>query len=64
MNINFITDLRNKTNEHYLNQPKCMFEWKLNAILATNPQVIEIAGVSSHPLLKKYLNNNVDDGEN
>ena len=54
MNITFITDLGNMTYEHYLNQPKCMFEWKLNAILAKNPELINIFGNSSHPLIKKY----------
>ena len=34
MNITFISDLRNMTYEHYLQQPKSMLEWKLNAILA------------------------------
>ena len=54
MNITFITDLRNLTNEHYLNQPKCMFEWKLNATLAENPELINIFGNTSHPLIRKY----------
>ena len=54
MNITFITDLGNMTYEHYLNQPKCMFESKLNATLAKNPELINIFGNSSHPLIKKY----------
>ena len=60
MNITFITDLRNLTYEHYPNQPKCMFERKLNAILATNPQLIKILGISSHPLITKCLYTKVD----
>ena len=27
------------TYERYLNQPKSMLEWKLNAILAKNPEL-------------------------
>ena len=61
MNITFITNLRNMTYEHYLNQPKCMFEWKLNAILAKNPELINIFGRISHSLIRKYHH---DDGEN
>ena len=64
MNITYITDLRNMTYKNYLNQPKCMFEWKLNAILAKNPELIKIFGNSSHPLIRKYQHNNKDDGEN
>ena len=52
------------TCEHYLNQPKCMFECKLTAILAKNPDFIKIFGNSSHPLIRKYQNINEDDGEN
>ena len=64
MNITFITDLWNMTYEHYLNQPKSMLEWKLNAILAKNPELIKILGNSSHPLIRKYQHINEDDGEN
>ena len=53
MNITFITDLRIMTYEHYLNQRKCMFEWKLNAILAKNPDFIKILASTSHPLIRK-----------
>ena len=53
-NITFISDLRNMTYEHYLNQPKCMFEWKLNAILAKNPELINIFENSLNPLIRKY----------
>ena len=60
MNITFITDLRNMTYEHYLNQPKCLFEGKLNAILAKNPELIKIFENTSHPLIRKYHH---DDGE-
>ena len=60
MNIIFILDLRNMTYEHYLNQPKCMFEGKLSAILAKNPEFINIFGISPHPLIRKYLHG---DGE-
>ena len=64
MNITFITDLRCKTYEHYLKQPKHMVEWKLNAILAKNPELIKRLGNSSHPLIRKYQHINEDDGEN
>ena len=62
MNITFITDLRNMTFEHYLNQLKSMLEWKLNAILAKNPELLKILDNTSHPLIRKYQHNN--DGEN
>ena len=64
MNITFISDLRNMTYEHYLNQPKSMLEWKLNAILAKNPELRKMLGNSFHPLIRKYQHNNEDDGEN
>ena len=64
MNITFISDLRNMTYEHYLNQPKAMLEWKLNAIFAKNPVLIKILGNSSHPLIRKYQHINEDVGEN
>ena len=52
MNITFITDLRNMTFEHYFNQPKSMLEWKLNAKLAKNPELIKILENNSHPMKK------------
>ena len=66
MIITFISDVRNLTYEHYLNQPKSMLEWKLNANLAKNPELIKIKilGNSSHPLIRRYQHNNEDDGEN
>ena len=64
MNITFVTDLRNMTYEHYLHQPKSMMEWKLNAILAKNPELIKILGNRSHPLIRKYQHIYEDDGEN
>ena len=64
MNITLITDLRNRTHEHYLNQPKCMLEWKLNAILAKIPKLVRIFENSTRPLIRKYNRNNEDDGEN
>ena len=62
MNITFIIDLRNMTYEHYRNQPKSMLEWKLNALLAQNPELIKILGNSFHPLIRK--NQYINDGEN
>ena len=64
MNITFISDPRNTTYEHYLNQPKSMLEWKLNAILAKNPELIKILGNGSHLLIRKYQHISEDDGEN
>ena len=64
MKIAFITDLSKMTYEHYLNQPKCMFEWKLNVILAKNPLLIKIFENTSHPLIRKYQYINEDDGKN
>ena len=58
MNIVFITDLRNMTYDHYLNQPKSMLEWKLNALLAKNPELIKYFINSSHSLIRKYSHNN------
>ena len=54
MNITFITDIRNMTYKHCLQQPKSMLKWKLNALLAKNPKLIKIFGNSSHPLIRKY----------
>ena len=52
------------TYEHYLNQPKSMLEWKLNAILAKNPELIKILDNNSHPLNRKYQHINENYGEN
>ena len=62
MNITFIPDLRNMTYEHYLNQPKTMLDWKLNALLAKNPKLIGTLGNTSHPIIRKYQH--IIDGEN
>ena len=64
MKITFISDLRNMLYRHYLNQPKSMLKWKLNALLAKNPKLIEIFGNRSHPIIRKYQHINEDDGEN
>ena len=62
MNIDFITDLRNMTYEHYLKIPKPMIEWRLNAILAKNPEIIRKIRNTSHPLITKY-SHIIDDEE-
>ena len=62
MNIVFITDLRNMTYEHYLKIPKPMIEWRLNAILAKNPEIIKKITNISHPLIRKY-SHIIDDEE-
>ena len=64
MNLISIAHPRNITYEYYLTQPKTMWEWKLNVILAKNPKLIEIFGKNSHHLIRKYQHNNEDDGQN
>ena len=64
MNITIITDPKYMTYEYYLTQPKSMLEWKLNAKLAKNPQLIEIFRNSSHLLVRIYQHINKDDGKN
>ena len=64
MNITLLTDIRNMTYKHYLQQPKSMSEWKLNALLAKNPELVKLFGNSSHPIIRKYQHINEDDGEN
>ena len=64
LDITFISDLGNMTYEHYLNQQNSMLEWKLNSILAKNPELIKIFGNSSHPLVRKYQHINEDDEGN
>ena len=65
MNITFISHLRNMTYEHYLQQPKSMLEWKLNVLLAKNPQLIKsLTRYHILPLIRKYRHINEDDGEN
>ena len=55
INISFISDLRNMTYEHYLQQPKPMLEWGINVILAKNPELIKSLN-RSHipPIIRKY----------
>ena len=62
MKITFISDLRNMTYEHYINQPKPMVEWMLNKKLSQNPELIKIFENSSHPIIRKYQY--IIDGEN
>ena len=49
----FITNIRNMTYNHYLQQPKPMIEWKL-ILLAKNPRLIRVLGNTPHPLIRKY----------
>ena len=54
LNINFLTDYRNMTYEHYLKQPKHMVEWKLNEKLSRNRQLIRAFDRNtSHPIIRK-----------
>ena len=64
MKITFITDLRKMTYEFYLQQPKSMMEWTLIKNLAKNPGLIKTFTISSHPLIRKYINMFPDEGEN
>ena len=41
-----------------------MLEWKLNAILAKNPELIKILGNNCLPIIRKYQHINEDYGEN
>ena len=43
------------TYEHYLKIPKPMIEWRLNAILAENPEIIKQFTNISHPLIKNIV---------
>ena len=63
MNITSISDLRNIRYEHYLNKPKSMMEWKLNILLAKNPELVKILENISHPLIRKYHHIKEDDGD-
>ena len=54
MNIVLLSDLRNMTYEHYLNQPKSMLEWRLNALFAKNLELIKKFRNTHHPLIRKY----------
>ena len=55
MNIAFMTDLRNRTFEHYIKIPKPMIEWTINKKIASNPKLIKAFNINtSHPLIRKY----------
>ena len=54
LNITSISDLRNMTYDYYLQQPKSLLEWKLNAILAKNTELLKSLNRSQiHPLIRK-----------
>ena len=61
MNILFITNLRNMTYEHYINQAKPMVEWALIKKLAKDPSLIKNFRNTSNPLIRKYINMFPDD---
>ena len=54
MNITFISDHRNMTYKHYLNQPKSMIEWILNEKLSRNPELIKTLRIIFQPLFRKH----------
>ena len=63
MNIVFISDMRNMTNEHYLKIPKPMIEWTIIKKLANNPKLIKAFNINTiHALIQKYSHIN-NDGE-
>ena len=63
MNIEFISNLRNMTYQHYLQIPKSMLEWTLIGKLATNPKLIKAFNINTyHPLIQKYRHI-IDNGE-
>ena len=41
-----------------------MFEWKLDAVLAKSPELINVLGNSSHPFVRKHHRFIEVDGEN
>ena len=55
MNILIVNDRMFMTYDFYLKQPKSMFEWRLTAILARNPNLIKSFNrFHIHPLIRKY----------
>ena len=54
MKITFLTDRRNVTFKHYLDQPKCMIDWRLYEELSRHSQLIKTLRDMSHPLIRKY----------
>ena len=54
MNITFISDLRDMTYTHYLNQPKSTIEWKLNEKISRKPDLIKTLRYISYRLIRKY----------
>ena len=56
MNISFITNFRNMTYEHYINEPKPMVEWNLIKKLAKDSSLLKNITKTSHPLIRKYIN--------
>ena len=63
MDIEFISNLRNMTYQHYLQIPKPMIEWTINKKLASNPQLIKAFNTNTfHPLIQKYRHI-IDNGE-
>ena len=55
MNISTINDKRYMTYDHYIKSPMPAFEFKLNIILAGNPNLINSFNRSHiHPLIRKY----------
>ena len=63
MNIVFITDLTNTTNDHYLKISKPKIEWTIIKKLAINPKLIKAFDRNTpHPLIRKY-SHIIDDEE-
>ena len=63
MDIDFISNLRNMTYQHYLQIPKPRIEWTIIRKLATNPKLIKAFNINTyHPLIQKYRHI-IDNGE-
>ena len=62
INISFISNLRDMTYEHYIQQPKPMVEWTLIKKTAKDPSLIKNFTNTYHPSFRKYINILLDDG--
>ena len=54
MNITFLSDLRNMTDEQFLEKILQTVEWKPNEKLSKNPKLLKTLRNISYPSLRKY----------
>ena len=61
----FISTRYKITYEHYLTVPKPMTDWRFNLLMSRNPELAQIFGNSTHPLIRKNkcINNDEHDDE-